>query len=56
MSRVEKIIDKIYLGKEVPEMNKMELVEVTKDSLGDWSRKLQEWGFEDVPEDYIRAE
>ena len=51
---VEKIIDKIYLKKDVPEMNAMELVRVDKANLGTWARQLKEWGFEDVPEKYLK--
>lgn len=51
---VEKIIDKIYLKKEVPVINKMELVPVTKDTLGTWARQLKDWGFTDVPEKYLK--
>ena len=51
---VEKIIDKIYLKKDVPEMNAMELVRVDKSNLGEWARQLKEWGFEDVPEKYLK--
>jgi ribose transport system substrate-binding protein len=51
---VEKIIDKIYLKKDVPEINRMELVRVTKDTLGTWARQLQAWGFTDVPEEYLK--
>jgi ribose transport system substrate-binding protein len=50
---VEKIIDKIYLKKPVPEINRMELVRVTKDNLGDWARQLKAWGFTDVPQKYL---
>jgi ribose transport system substrate-binding protein len=51
---VEKIIDKIYLKQDVPEINRMELVRVTKDTLGSWARQLQAWGFTDVPEEYLK--
>ena len=51
---VEKIIDKIYLKKDVPEMNAMELVRVDKTNLGAWARQLKEWGFTDVPEKYLK--
>jgi ribose transport system substrate-binding protein len=51
---VEKIVDKVYLNKDVPEINRMELVRVTKDNLGDWARQLKEWGFTDVPEKYLK--
>lgn len=50
---VEKIIDKIVLNVEVPEINRMELVRVTKENLGEWARQLKEWGFTDVPEKYL---
>jgi len=50
---VEKIVDKLHLGKDVPEMNRMELVKVTKETLGEWARQLKEWGFEDVPQKYL---
>jgi ribose transport system substrate-binding protein len=51
---VEKIIDKIYLKKPVPEINRMELVRVSKENLGKWSRQLKDWGFTDVPEQYLK--
>jgi ribose transport system substrate-binding protein len=51
---VEKIIDKIYLKKDVPVINRMELIPVTKDSLGKWARQLKAWGFTDVPEEYLK--
>jgi ribose transport system substrate-binding protein len=50
------IVDKLLLGKEVPEVNRMELVRVTKDNLGEWARQLKEWGFDDVPEQYLEME
>ena len=51
---VEKIIDKIYLKKNVPVINPMELVRVDKQSLGKWARQLKDWGFTDVPEKYLK--
>jgi ribose transport system substrate-binding protein len=51
---VEKIIDKIYLKKDVPVMNEMELARVTKDNLGQWARQLKDWGFTDIPEEYLK--
>lgn len=50
---VEKIIEKIHLGREVPELNEMNLVAVRKGNLGSWARMLKEWGFEDIPEKYL---
>ena len=51
---VEKIVDKLVLGKEVPVKNQMELVRVDKTTLGKWARQLKEWGFTDVPEEYLK--
>jgi ribose transport system substrate-binding protein len=51
---VEKIIDKIYLKKKVPEINPMELIRVDQSNLGEWARQLKEWGFTDVPEKYLK--
>ena len=51
---VEKIIDKVYLEEEVPEINPMELERVSKENLGEWARQLKEWGFADVPEKYLK--
>jgi ribose transport system substrate-binding protein len=51
---VELIIDKIYLHKEVPVMNKMELVKVTKENLSQWAKQLKDWGFTDVPERFLK--
>ena len=51
---VEKIIDKIYLKQNVPEINPMQLVRVDKQSLGKWARQLKDWGFTDVPEKYLK--
>lgn len=50
---VEKIVDKVLLGKPVAQMNRMELVKVTKANLGDWARQLKVWGFTDVPQKYL---
>ncbi len=51
---VEKIIEKIHLKKDVPVMNKMNLVRVSKENLGSWARQLRAWGFEDVPQEYLK--
>jgi ribose transport system substrate-binding protein len=50
---VEKIVDKVHLKKDVPQVIPMELVRVTKDNLGTWARQLKDWGFTDVPEKYL---
>jgi ribose transport system substrate-binding protein len=50
---IEIIVEKFVLNKEVPPINKMELVRVTKENLGNWARQLKEWGFNDVPQQYL---
>src|SRR5262249_43051313 len=50
---VKLIVDKVHLKKDVPVINPMELVKVTKDNLGTWARQLKAWGFTDVPEGYL---
>ncbi len=51
---VTKIIDKIYFKKDVPEIIPMDPVRVTADNLGSWARQLRQWGFPDVPEEYLK--
>jgi len=51
---VQKIVDKVLNKQDVPVMNNMELVRVTKDSLGKWARQLKEWGFTDVQDKYVK--
>ena len=51
---VEKVIDKVYLKKDVPVITRMELVRVSKENLGMWARQLKAWGFTDVPEEYLK--
>jgi ribose transport system substrate-binding protein len=50
---VETIVDKIHNGAEVPSNIPMELVRVTKENLGEWARQLRDWGFTDVPPEYL---
>ncbi|MBI3985412.1 MAG: substrate-binding domain-containing protein [Lentisphaerae bacterium] len=50
---VEKIVDHVVLNKDVPVTNRMELVKVTLENLGAWARQLKDWGFTDVPEEYL---
>jgi ribose transport system substrate-binding protein len=42
---VQRIIDKVHLKQDVPEIIPMEVVRVTKDNLGTWARQLKAWGF-----------
>jgi ribose transport system substrate-binding protein len=51
---VEKVIDKVFLKKDVPVITRMELVRVSKETLGTWARQLKAWGFTDVPEEYLK--
>ncbi len=51
---VQKIVDKVHLKKDVPQIIPMELVRVTKDNLGTWARQLKTWGFTDVPDAYLK--
>jgi ribose transport system substrate-binding protein len=51
---VTKIIDKIFYKKDVPEVVSMDPVRVTSESLGSWARQLRQWGFADVPEEYLK--
>ena len=53
---VETIVKKVYLKQDVPTILPMALVRVTKDNLGTWARQLKEWGFTDVPEEYLKLE
>jgi len=50
---VSTVIDKLHLGKPVPEIIPMELVRVSQQNLGQWARQLRDWGFADVPERYL---
>ena len=56
MTRSLNIIEKVHLDKEIPVINPMELVRVSKDNLGDWARQLRDWGFTDVPEMYLQID
>jgi ribose transport system substrate-binding protein len=51
---VEKIIDKIYLDKDVPVINEMKLIPVSKANLGGWSRQLRAWGYDGIPVRYLK--
>jgi ribose transport system substrate-binding protein len=51
---VQRIVDKVHLKRDVPEIIPMELVRVTKDNLGTWARQLRDWGFTDVPDAYLK--
>lgn len=50
---VETIVNKVHLKKEVPEINPMELIKVSKENLKEWAQQLEEWGFTDVPDEYL---
>jgi ribose transport system substrate-binding protein len=50
---VKTIVDKVHLKKDVPAIIPMELVRVTRESLGEWARQLKVWGFTDVAPEYL---
>ena len=50
---VQRIIDKVQLKQEVPEIITMDVVRVTKADLGTWARQLKTWGFT-VPDMYAK--
>jgi ribose transport system substrate-binding protein len=50
---VETVVRKVLKGEEVPARLPMELVRVSRDNLGAWSRQLRDWGFTDVPPEYL---
>lgn len=50
---VRTVVDKIYLKKDVEEINQMKLIRVWKDNLGGWSRQLRAWGYKGIPEEYL---
>jgi ribose transport system substrate-binding protein len=50
---VQRIIDKVQLKQDVPEIIPMDVVRVTKDNLGTWARQLKDWGFT-VPDTYLK--
>jgi len=51
---VQRIFDKVQLKQDVPQIIPMDLVRVTKDNLGQWARQLKDWGFTDVPPEYLK--
>jgi ribose transport system substrate-binding protein len=51
---VMKVLDKIHYHRDVPPIIPMEPVRITIESLGDWARQLKQWGFADVPEEYLK--
>ena len=50
---VKTIFDHVQLKKDVPSRVQMDLVKVSKDNLGEWARKLKEWGYTDVDPKYL---
>jgi ribose transport system substrate-binding protein len=51
---VQKIVDKVHMKQDVPQIIPMDLVRVSKENLGSWARQLQTWGFTDVPAAYLK--
>jgi ribose transport system substrate-binding protein len=50
---VKKVIDKIYLNKNVEEIIRLNTIPVSIKNLGGWSRQLRAWGYEDIPQKYL---
>jgi ribose transport system substrate-binding protein len=51
---VEMLVKKLVLKQEIPVINEMSLVRVSKDNLGSWARQLKDWQFGDIPEEYLK--
>jgi ribose transport system substrate-binding protein len=52
---VRTIVEKLHDKKDPPQpIINMELVRVSKESLGQWARQLKDWGFTDVPPTYLK--
>jgi ribose transport system substrate-binding protein len=51
---VQKIVEKVHLKQDVPQIIPMDLVRVSKENLGTWARQLKTWGFTDVPDAYLK--
>lgn len=47
------IVDKVINKKDIPVINKMPLVKVTKENLGNWAHQLADWGFQGVDPKYL---
>lgn len=52
---VETIVDKVLLGKSVPSRLPMELVRVSRQNLGTWTRMLKRWGFTGLPDETVKS-
>jgi ribose transport system substrate-binding protein len=50
---VQRIVDKVHLKQDVPEIIPMDVVRVTKADLGTYARQLRSWGFT-VPDMYAK--
>lgn len=53
---VEMIVDKLIRKKDIPVINKMELVRVSKENLSEWAKQLKDWGFTDVDPKYLKGD
>ena len=51
---VQRIVDKVHLKQDVPQIIPMDLVRVSKENLGEWARQLKTWGFTDVDDKYLQ--
>ena len=51
---VRTIVDKLHFKKDVPQIIPMELVKVSKENLNAWAKQLRDWGFTNVPPQYLK--
>ncbi|MBS1715245.1 MAG: substrate-binding domain-containing protein [Armatimonadetes bacterium] len=51
---VDIVYRKVIKGEAVEAVNKMSLVKVDKAGLSDWAKKLQDWGFSDIDQKYLK--
>jgi ribose transport system substrate-binding protein len=51
---VKIIVDKLVYGKDVPVINKMELVRVSKENLNEWAKKLKSWGLPGIDPKFLK--
>ncbi len=47
------IVDKMVNKKDVPAVNKMDLIRVTKENLGDWAQTLKGWGLTGIDPKFL---
>ena len=53
---VRTIVDKVHFKKDVPASIPLDLVRVSRDNLGAWARRLRDWGFSPIPEEFLKLQ